>query len=418
MIVTAAVPWRAAAGEHMSYGTGLTPPHQQPFPTALAQPERAPGAAIAPAPASTVTLPAQSAAGRRAWVWLWPVLALLALALIAYFVTFLGAAASIIGLVAALIPYAIVIATVVLIDRWEPEPKGLVFFALAWGGVASVAFTLLFDLALTIVLPARGDFFTSVLQAPLVEEGFKGLGLLLVFWMGRRAFDGPVDGVVYGAMIGAGFAFTENIQYFAISTIEGGAAQLGFTFFLRAILSPFAHAMFTACTGFALGLAARRGLRFTPALALAAVGYVAAVLLHALWNGASFVVGGGLGGFLGYYVVLQVPIFALFVWGVVMLRREEARLTRERLGDYAAVGWFTPEEVDMLATPAGRRAAKAWAAGLPGGRGRLMSSFIRDAASLAAARQRAISGRDPQAAHDEHVLLARIGVTRQALLSS
>lgn len=403
----------------MTYGTGLTPPERQPFPTALAQPEHGIGAAIAPAPPAVRRLPVPSARGRSAWVWLWPVLALLALALIAYFVAFLGPAASIIGLIAALIPYAIVIATVVLIDRWEPEPKGLLFFALAWGGIASIAFTLLFDLALTIVIPrvSQSDFFSSVIQAPLVEEGFKGLGLLLVFWMGRRAFDGPVDGVVYGAMIGAGFAFTENIQYFAISTIEGGALQLGFTFFLRAILSPFAHAMFTACTGFALGLAARRGLSFGSALGLALVGYVAAVLLHALWNGATFVVGGGIGGFLGYYVVLQVPIFVLFVCGVVMLRREEARLTRERLGDYAAAGWFTPQEVDMLATPAGRRRGREWAARLPGDRTRLMTSFVRDAASLAAARQRAVSGRDPHAAHDEHVLLARITATRQALLA-
>jgi RsiW-degrading membrane proteinase PrsW (M82 family) len=419
LITGAAWALRHPRGADMTYGTGLTPPHRPSFPTALAQPEPGAGAVIAPAPPAVTRLPVPSARGRRPWVWLWPLLGLLALALVAYFVAFLGPAASIIGLIAALIPYALVITTVALIDRWEPEPKGLVFFALAWGGIASIAFTLLFDLALTIVVPgiSQSDFFGSVIQAPLVEEGFKGLGLLLVFWMGRRAFDGPVDGVVYGAMIGAGFAFTENVQYFAISTIEGGALQLGFTFFLRAILSPFAHAMFTACTGFALGLAARRGLRAGPAILLAVVGYVAAVLLHALWNGSTFVVGGGIAGFLGYYVVLQVPIFALFVWGVVMLRREEARLTRRRLGDYAAAGWFTPQEVDMLATPAGRRMGRAWAAGLPGGRGRLMNSFIRDAAALAAARQRAVSGRDPQAVQDEHVLLARITATRQALLS-
>jgi hypothetical protein len=40
-----------------------------------------------------------------------------------------------------------------------------------------------------------------------------------------------------------------------------------------------------------------------------------------------------------------------------MLRREERRLTAERLGEYAAAGWFTPQEVTMLATPRGRRSA-------------------------------------------------------------
>ena len=57
-----------------------------------------------------------------------------------------------------------------------------------------------------------------MVQAPIVEEVGKGLGLLLLFVTARRAFDGPVDGVVYGALIGAGFALTENIQYFAISS--------------------------------------------------------------------------------------------------------------------------------------------------------------------------------------------------------
>jgi len=404
----------------MTYGAGLTPPNQQTFPTALAQPTYGVGAAIAPAPV-VAPLPVPDKRGRSIPVWIWPVLGLLLLGVLAYLVTFFGPVATAVGLILALIPFAVVIWVVVLIDRWEPEPKGLVFFALAWGGIASIAFTLLLGTAFQLLDYHLGiqrtEFFGAVIQAPLMEEGFKGLGLLLLFWFGRRAFDGPVDGVVYGALVGAGFAFTENIQYFAISLLEGGELQLGVTFFLRAILSPFAHAMFTACTGFALGLAARRGKRLLPTLALAVVGYAGAVALHALWNGATFIVGGGLGGFLGYYFVLQVPIFAVFVGGIIYLRREEARLTRERLGDYAAAGWFSPQEVDMLATPRGRKAGRAWARSLPGDRRGLMKSFTRDAAALAAARHRAISGRDPRAAHDEHVLLARLTATRQAMLA-
>ena len=103
------------------------------------------------------------------------------------------------------------------------------------------------------------DAFSAVVQAPIVEEFAKGLGVFLIFLTARRAFDGPVDGVVYGALVGAGFAFTENIQYFAISFIEGGVVDVTTTFFVRGILSPFAHVMFTSITGFALGLAARRG---------------------------------------------------------------------------------------------------------------------------------------------------------------
>ncbi|MGL1654814.1 PrsW family glutamic-type intramembrane protease, partial [Vibrio parahaemolyticus] len=85
--------------------------------------------------------------------------------------------------------------------------------------------------------------FSSVVQAPIVEEIAKGLGLLLLYAGARRYLDGPVDGIVYGALIGAGFAFTENIQYFAVSFIEGGTVQVVSVFFLRAVLSPFAHVM-------------------------------------------------------------------------------------------------------------------------------------------------------------------------------
>ncbi|MBF9335877.1 PrsW family intramembrane metalloprotease [Microbacterium lacticum] len=133
-------------------------------------------------------------------------------------------------MVLALIPLTVVLLAVRAADRWEPEPASLVVFALAWG---------------------------AVVQAPLVEEFAKGLGVFVVFVFGRRAFDGPVDGVVCGALVGAGFAFTENILYFATSLIEGGLSETAFTFVLRGILSPFAHVMFTAVTGYAIGRAAR-----------------------------------------------------------------------------------------------------------------------------------------------------------------
>ena len=107
-------------------------------------------------------------------------------------------------------------------------------------------------------------------------------------------------------------------------------------------------------------------------------------------------------------------LFIGFILGIVALRREESRLTRRRLGEYAAAGWFTPQEVDMLATSAGRKAALAWAQTLRGDRTTLMKTFIADAAALAATRQRAITGRDPQAAGEERDLLAKTAATRAA----
>lgn len=392
----------------------LTPPD---FPSPLAQPTLAPPAAIPPTGTVAVELPVRPRRGRSAPIWALGVLVVILVALVGYFLSAIGPAASLIGMMLALIPLAGVFVTVRIIDRWEPEPMGLVLFALGWGAIASVGIALGVDLVLQLALgdtratPA-GEFFGAVVQAPIVEEVAKGLGVYLIFLTARRAFDGPVDGVVYGALVGAGFAFTENIQYFAISFLEGGAADLSATFFVRGILSPYAHVMFTSVTGFALGLAARRGASGGAAFGPWLVGLVGAIGLHALWNGSAV-----LGDFFALYWTLQVPLFVVFIIGILALRREEVRLTRARLGDYAAAGWFTPQEADMLATPGGRKAGMTWAATLRGDRRDIMKRFIADATALAAARQRALTGRDPAAAEDERTLLERTAAARAALFA-
>lgn len=386
------------------------------FPSPLSQPRPGRPALIPPPAVSPPPLPVTPRRGRFTTIWIFGVLVVVLVALVAYFLTFLGATASLVGMVLALVPLGVVLFVVRLIDRWEPEPRSLVILALGWGAIASVGIALLVDLGLAVVFGASrspvAEFFAAVVQAPIVEETAKGLGVLLIFMTARRAFDGPVDGVVYGALVGAGFAFTENIQYFAISLIEGGVEQTSATFFVRGILSPFAHAMFTSVTGFALGLAARRGLRGPAAIGPWLLGLAGAMMLHALWNGSAM-----LGNFWALYVALQIPLFVGFLLAVVALRREEERLTRKRLGDYAVAGWFTTQEVDMLATPAGRRAALGWARTLTGDRVPVMRAFIADATNLAATRQRALSGRDPDAARDESELLARTVAARTALFA-
>ncbi|MCC4909714.1 PrsW family intramembrane metalloprotease [Microbacterium sp. cx-59] len=384
------------------------------FPSALAQPPAAVAAPIAPPPTAQAPLPAAPRRAVGLYVWLGGVLILVAVVLVGYFLRAIGPGASLLGMILALVPLAGVLFALRLVDRWEPEPKGLVAIALGWGAIVSVAIALGVDLLILLTIgrssSAIGDVLQSVIQAPVVEEIAKGLGVLLLFVAARRWFDGPVDGIVYGGLIGAGFAFTENIQYFAQAWIEGGPQLASATFFVRGILSPFAHVMFTAVTGFALGLAARRGASVRAAIAPWLAGLVGAVILHALWNGSAL-----LGDFFALYTALQVPLFLVFIGGILMLRREESRLTRARLGDYAAAGWFTAEEVEMLATGAGRRRALAWARTLPGDKSAVMRRFIADATALAAARQRVISGRDRTASADERALLQRAVASRQAL---
>jgi RsiW-degrading membrane proteinase PrsW (M82 family) len=339
------------------------------------------------------------------------------LLVIAYLGIVLGPSAFLVAGLLALVPLAIVLLGAHWIDRWEPEPIGIRIFAFLWGAGSSIVIALLVDTGVQIFVKAHGgandvtDLLQAVVQAPMVEEGAKGLGVLLIFLVANKHFDGPVDGIVYAVMVAGGFAFSENIQYFGLEIADPHAtgADVVQLFILRGLLSPFAHAMFTSLTGFFIGVAALRGGRGLGVL-LAIVGWVPAALLHAFWNGSlSFVP-----DFFGYYVVVQVPLFVLAIVMVVLLRRREIRLTRLRLGDYVAAGWFHAGEIVSLATPGGRRQALGWAA-----RQRLrpvMKRYIRDATRLALTRNRIVIGRNRAAAQlDEAALLTRIALERQQI---
>ncbi|MBD8043580.1 PrsW family intramembrane metalloprotease [Arthrobacter sp. Sa2BUA2] len=320
----------------------------------------------------------------------------------------------------ALIPLGICLLGLHWIDRWEPEPRAALLFAFLWGAGVSVAITLLLgsmvnEVLMTLLPLTPADVIATVVQAPLVEEAAKGLGVLLLVFVRRSHFDGPLDGIVYAGTVGAGFAFTENILYFSAALFETGGVslQLGFVFVLRGLFSPFAHVLFTAALGAALGLAVRKpgGVRILIGFI---AGLAAAVLGHMFWNGGMALV---YDDFFLFYFLLQVPLFALALTGVAYLRRAEQRLTRERLDEYAAAGWFTAAEVDMLATRSGRRQALRWAGGF-GGRP-TMRTFIREATNLALTRQQLVSGRDPRAnAAREDRILDALTRTRTRLLQT
>ncbi|MER2135418.1 MAG: PrsW family intramembrane metalloprotease [Arthrobacter sp.] len=330
----------------------------------------------------------------------------------------LGSEAFILCGILALIPLGICLLGLHWIDRWEPEPRGALVFAFLWGAGVSVAITLLLggtvNEVLVMLLPLTpADVITTVIQAPLVEEAAKGLGVLLLVFVRRSHFDGPLDGIVYAGVVGAGFAFTENILYFSAALFEAGGVglQLGFVFVLRGLFSPFAHVLFTAAVGLGLGIAVRKP-GAGRILGGFAAGLAAAVAGHMFWNGGMALVADD---FFLFYFLLQVPLFALAVTGVSWLRRQERLLTGRRLGEYAAAGWFTPAEVNLLSTPAGRRQALHWAGAF--GAKALMRAFIREATHLALIRQQLVNGREPEKnSLRERRLLAELTRTRTRLL--
>ncbi|MBM7504400.1 PrsW family intramembrane metalloprotease [Agromyces aurantiacus] len=342
---------------------------------------------------------------------------LVGLLVLGYLAVSLGLSVVATGTLLALVPLAIVLLAVRWVDRWEPEPRWALWFAFLWGAAVSVAIALIVDLGVQLFTalsnPAGAptdEVMQAVVQAPIVEEVAKGFGVLLIYLFSRSHFDGPVDGLVYAATVAAGFAFTENILYFGVALVEGGAGELGMTFIVRGIFSPFAHVLFTACTGVAIGIGARRGAG-AAILGWFLAGLVPAILLHAFWNGSLAFAD----AFLLYFTV-QVPIFIGAIVVTVLLRREEQRVTRTRLAEYAAAGWFSPDEVAGLSTASGRRAALAWARAQQPPRTEAVRRFIADATRLAFTRNALVTGRaDVRRLDDERVLLDAVARDRRAI---
>ena len=269
------------------------------------------------------------------------------------------------GLVFAFVPVIPVIALYLWLDRYEPEPTKYIVFALCWGAFIATLAAIFINTEVSHRLAETGvgGDRSAVFVAPPVEEFAKGSVILLLALVRRKEFDGIIDGLVYAGMVGVGFAFTENILYYGrvfntLSEEAGSDAGLrgAFALFIiRGVISPFAHPLFTSFTAIGIGIAVRH--RSTVVRYLAPiVGYLAAVLAHASWNGGASLSGGG--GFLIVYLFLMFPIFiAMFIFALVM-RSREGQMIASRLYDYVRFGWLAPQDVPLIATLRGRKALR------------------------------------------------------------
>lgn len=370
-----------------------------------------------PTPIALEELPQPTTSGRQASVWLFAVLGVAMLGVFGYVVLVRGPGAAAIGALFALIPLVIVGYVVYRIDRWEPEPRSLLLFALAWGAIGAIGIALVVGTGLGELIPndVGTQFVTNVVQVPIVEETAKALGLVILLIVGKRAFDGPVDGIVYGMLIGAGFAFTENILYFAGEWASGNPLSFGLTFVLRSVLSPFSHAMYTGLVGFAIGRMLQAETRGPKTNLYALLGLLGGVLLHAIWNGAAFFIT-DTGGWTAFYTSFQIPLFWVCAYVVSSMRRAEREVTEKHLREYQKHGWFTAREVEIVSNPKTRAQTLQWAKKLhPPERRIAVKEFISSATQLAITRQRAVSGRDDEATAEQQLLLERTVQARREM---
>ena len=175
-------------------------------------------------------------------------------------------------------------------DRYEKEPLGLLVAAFLWGAVPAIIFSLIAELVLDIpisyfVSPTASDLVGGVLVAPLIEEIFKGGALLLLFIFFRKEIDSPLDGIIYGGLVGFGFAAVENVLYFSSALAESGLESVVFLALLRAFVFGLNHAMFTSLTGLGLALA-RTSPNWLVKVGAPVAGLLAGMVTHGVHNGS------------------------------------------------------------------------------------------------------------------------------------
>ncbi|MFW5955809.1 MAG: PrsW family intramembrane metalloprotease [Halorhabdus sp.] len=204
-------------------------------------------------------------------------------------------------------------------DVTSREPVGLLvstfLLGVLFAGFAAIVTGLLqpaFVLTgATLDAPVIGTIGLFYLVIGPVEEGVKLLAVRLQAFTDDR-FDAVVDGAVYGAAAGLGFATIENALYITSQTIgESGLGLLaagGSVATVRALAGP-GHVIYSAFAGYYLGLA-----KFNPQNAgpIVVKGLLIAALIHGTYNSLVWVV-----PFAVADVLSIAPLFAVF-WFVVV----------------------------------------------------------------------------------------------------
>ncbi|HLS90036.1 MAG TPA: PrsW family glutamic-type intramembrane protease [Limnochordia bacterium] len=160
-------------------------------------------------------------------------------------------------------------------DRYDKEPVYLVIITFVAGMLAvfpALMIELPFKAHLTQPTHLLVRFLVALLVVGLGEESLKLLAVVVTAFR-HRAFNEPVDGIIYAVSASLGFAALENLLYVLTFGFEVAP--------VRAVIATLAHASFGGVAGLYLGLA-HRSPRVGWKLALTGLGIAA--LLHGVYD--------------------------------------------------------------------------------------------------------------------------------------
>ena len=254
-------------------------------------------------------------------------------------------------------------------DIWEREPFPEIVVRIIWGGIPAIIITI----SISIIF----DLFsleTGIIADAAIEEFAKGLGIIFVFSskypfrksrfstesetdirnilallsfkmlrsesQGEREIDSPLDGLIYGAMVGLGFSLMEDIGYYG--NFIGSSEELMLFVILRSIFLGLGHVCFSGFLGLGIvyGMTQKGIYRTIYPL----FGLLVAITYHTLFN-YSIIFG------LDKTILVYIPIVILFIGLLILFIQQERKWIYEELTEEANTNLLTTEQIDLVLSP-------------------------------------------------------------------
>lgn len=177
-------------------------------------------------------------------------------------------------IILALAPVAVIVLYVWFRDKYDKEPFKLIVFGLFLGAIATIP-AIILELLGNSLFPRFtmfNVFLYSFFVVALSEEGVKFLVLRKIFYR-KPDFNEPYDGIMYSVVISMGFAGAENLLYVLNNGVEVGV--------LRMFTAVPAHAGFAILMGYFVGKA-KFSLRYKNYYCF--IGLFNAILFHGLYD--------------------------------------------------------------------------------------------------------------------------------------
>ncbi len=231
--------------------------------------------------------------------------------------------------------------------------------AVAWGMAAAIGCALFANDAFGSVLAktAGAGFATNwgdALTGPLDEEILKLCGVALIALAVPLAIRGPIDGLIFGGLVGLGFQAMENFTYCLNAiTLEGATnpwAAVISTAAARLATGFGSHWALTAVAGAGIGVLVARGRRGGW---LAAALLLLAMTMHFWFDAPSLPVPG-----VADDLIRPAVNLAVFVTLYLILRRRYVASARGVLATKVGADAISQDAAGSLLSRRGRRSAR------------------------------------------------------------